>query len=638
MIRLPAWDEAVQQRSEYQLDGPDGVRGAVDRFHYLYYHRADRTWAATRWLGVPVAKCPLDLWIYQELLAELRPDVIVETGTYRGGSALYFASLCDLLDHGRIYTVDVEADPDWPQHPRIEYLTGSSTSPAVLADLRARIAPHESVLVVLDSDHARDHVLAELEAYRDVVTPGSYLIVEDTNVNGHPVFPGHGPGPWEAVEEFLGRAPEFVADRERERLFLTFNPRGFLRRRDAAPSSEERAAAAAQEAGATAQPEEALPYDFHVDLTVDNTYVRCLQLVGAGQRVLELGCATGYVSRLLADQGCRVTAVDSNARAAAMAGGACERVLVADLESDDWSRELGDERFDVLLCMDVLEHLRDPARCLRRAKAHLKPGGRAIVSVPNVAHGSVRLALLEGRFEYQDLGLLDRTHLRFFTRSTVEQLFRDTGYLVTRIDRVEASILGGNVRFDPGSLPAGLLDWLELDEEARTYQLVVEAQPLAPGLHGKLHSRLAGLASENDSLRATVRDLTRPRPEGAPGDTEVIGARARVQDLLGRLAARQREASDARDHARLLLVEAGAQRARADAMEDELRRLNSFMERKEEEVTRYVASLREHLDAKDGELRILHEALAAARGCEEQLAAMRERLAAAEALDDETAG
>ena len=86
-------------------------------------------------------------------------------------------------------------------------------------------------MVVLDSDHHRDHVLAELRTYSALVTPGSYLIVEDTNINGHPVRPEFGPGPMEAVDEFLRESPDFAIDPEREKFFLTFNPRGFLRRR-----------------------------------------------------------------------------------------------------------------------------------------------------------------------------------------------------------------------------------------------------------------------------------------------------------------------------------------------------------------------------------------------------------------------
>jgi cephalosporin hydroxylase len=169
---------------------PDEIR---DEFHRLYY-RAPRTWRDTYWLGVPVLKSPLDLWIYQELLYELAPDVIVETGTRHGGSAFFFASVCDLLGRGRVVTIDVEELQGRPAHPRLVYLAGSSADPAVAA----QVEEAGTVRVILDSDHSREHVLAELELWAPRVTLGSYLVVEDTNVNGHPVFSGHGPGPWEA--------------------------------------------------------------------------------------------------------------------------------------------------------------------------------------------------------------------------------------------------------------------------------------------------------------------------------------------------------------------------------------------------------------------------------------------------------
>ena len=91
----------------------------IDLFHALFYHSDHQTRAANTWLGVPIVKCPLDLWIYQEIMCAVRPDVVVETGTYRGGSALFFASLFDLLGAGRVYTIDVAADPARPPHPRI---------------------------------------------------------------------------------------------------------------------------------------------------------------------------------------------------------------------------------------------------------------------------------------------------------------------------------------------------------------------------------------------------------------------------------------------------------------------------------------------------------------------------------------
>lgn len=203
--------------------------GVTEAFHRLYYDTA--VWKDTYWLGTPAQKCPLDLWVYQEILHEQRPDLILETGTAHGGSALYLASLCDLLGRGEIVTVDIYPIEDRPVHDRITYLTGSSTAPEAVSELERLADGRESVLVILDSDHSRDHVLDELRIYSRFVSPGGYLIVEDTNVNGHPVFAEHGPGPMEAVDEFLAETDEFEVDASREKFFMTFNPRGFLRKR-----------------------------------------------------------------------------------------------------------------------------------------------------------------------------------------------------------------------------------------------------------------------------------------------------------------------------------------------------------------------------------------------------------------------
>jgi cephalosporin hydroxylase len=137
--------------------------------------------------------------------------------------------MLDLLGAGHVLTIDVTPQPERPVHPRITYVAGSSTDPAVLETdvLPTLCAP---VLVVLDSDHARDHVRREIALYAPFVTVGSYLIVEDTNVRGHPVEPDHIPGPHEAVEEFPAREPAFERDYGRERFLMTFNPGGYLLR------------------------------------------------------------------------------------------------------------------------------------------------------------------------------------------------------------------------------------------------------------------------------------------------------------------------------------------------------------------------------------------------------------------------
>lgn len=208
----------------------------VRQFHDLYYTRWYKGGGDTiniSWFGHQALKCPLDLWLYQELLVRTRPDVVVETGTWRGGSALYLATVLDQLDHGRVITVDHVAQENRPEHPRITYVTGSSTDPAIVG------AVHETVgdaraLVVLDSDHTAAHVYDELLAYQSLVRPGDYLIVEDTNVNGHPTYPEFGPGPMEAVTKFLSENEDFAYDDRCARFLMTLNPGGYLRRKTGA--------------------------------------------------------------------------------------------------------------------------------------------------------------------------------------------------------------------------------------------------------------------------------------------------------------------------------------------------------------------------------------------------------------------
>jgi cephalosporin hydroxylase len=216
------------------LSGPQ--QRLLDGFHDLYYSlMGEGEGVATiglTWLGTPLFKCPMDLWLYQEIITNHRPDVIVETGTYRGGSAHYLATLCQLIGHGRVVTVDINPWPDAarPDHDRLTYLTGSSTDPQIVAHVRDFIGSSRKVLVILDSDHSLPHVLAELRTYQEFVPVGGLMVVEDTNVNGHPTFASHGPGPWEAVEAFLAETSDFIADRSLERFLLTMNPRGYLRR------------------------------------------------------------------------------------------------------------------------------------------------------------------------------------------------------------------------------------------------------------------------------------------------------------------------------------------------------------------------------------------------------------------------
>jgi cephalosporin hydroxylase len=197
------------------------------RAHDVFY--ASDWKPRTYWLGTLTLKNPLDLWVYQEIIFETRPDLIVETGTYRGGSAAYLASICDLLGAGEVISIDIEPRrDDYPEHPRITYLAGrSSTDPAVVEGVRAR-AEGRRMLVILDSDHSQKHVEAELAAYAPFVPVGCYLIVEDSNIGQ--IREDLMPGPLEAIETFLAQTDEFEIDREREKFLITFNPSGYLRR------------------------------------------------------------------------------------------------------------------------------------------------------------------------------------------------------------------------------------------------------------------------------------------------------------------------------------------------------------------------------------------------------------------------
>lgn len=169
----------------------------------------------------------------------VQPDFVVETGTYRGGSALYWAHTLNGmgLTGSRVLTVDVQdltataaAHPLWKKY--VTFLRGSSTAPEITGGI-AKTVRGRKVVVALDSDHAMRHVADELKAYAPLVSPGSCLVVEDTHLDGVPTQPGGEPGPMAAVERFLaqGGSRDFERDAIREALILTFNPGGWLRRK-----------------------------------------------------------------------------------------------------------------------------------------------------------------------------------------------------------------------------------------------------------------------------------------------------------------------------------------------------------------------------------------------------------------------
>jgi cephalosporin hydroxylase len=186
------------------------------------------------WLGQPIWQSVLDLWTIQETIAEIQPELLIETGTNRGGSSLFFAHLMDLMGHGKIITIDVEKLHSL-SHPRITYLLGSSTAPEIVSRVRQRVsAATGPVLGILDSDHSRQHVAAELEAYTPFVTEGSYCLVQDGVIDVLPMMTGARPGPLPSIDDFAARHTEFEIDHARsERFLISHHPRGWLRRKAA---------------------------------------------------------------------------------------------------------------------------------------------------------------------------------------------------------------------------------------------------------------------------------------------------------------------------------------------------------------------------------------------------------------------
>lgn len=191
---------------------------------YLKWFHESNVWKRMAYRGVRTLKLPSDMWNYQEILFERDIHWIIETGTRHGGSAIFFADfLRNAGRNGRVITIDYQPDLD-PRvltDDRIDFITGDSAAPEVVADALARLpADRRGLFLILDSDHAAAHVRRELDIWAPQLRSGDYLIVEDTIVNGHPVRPDHGPGPMEAIRAFIADNPGMlIADVGREAKF-----------------------------------------------------------------------------------------------------------------------------------------------------------------------------------------------------------------------------------------------------------------------------------------------------------------------------------------------------------------------------------------------------------------------------------
>jgi 2-polyprenyl-3-methyl-5-hydroxy-6-metoxy-1,4-benzoquinol methylase len=218
-------------------------------------------------------------------------------------------------------------------------------------------------------------------------------------------------------------------------------------------------------------------YDVAVEVAraPDTSHAYMIELVGSNKRVLDVGCATGYLAEALGGNGNVVSGVEYDRAAAEKARPHLDRLVIGDLEALDLVKEFGEATFDAVVFGDVLEHLRDPLPVLRQARPLLKAGGSVVISVPNIAHGDIRLSLLNGRFDYTNTGLLDETHLHFFTRESLGRFLKDAGFLLVDIRRTTAKLFTTEAGLQEADYPPDLVEQVRSSPESQTYQFVVRA-------------------------------------------------------------------------------------------------------------------------------------------------------------------
>jgi len=241
-------------------------------------------------------------------------------------------------------------------------------------------------------------------------------------------------------------------------------------------------------------------YAQDIDLAdMNNSHTLAILSVAPGSHVLDVGAADGSVARALVQRGCTVCAIELDPASAREADEHCEQVVIADVEELDVRGAFSGPDFDAVLLLDVLEHLRDPLAVLRKVTGVIGEAGRVIVSIPNVAHAAVTLALLGGRFRYTELGLLDRTHLRFFDKPAVDQLLADADLVVQEELRVTRGPTETEIPIDPNAFAPEVMAQATRDPESATYQFVIVATA------GR--DRAATPVSLTDALKRRVDEL-----------------------------------------------------------------------------------------------------------------------------------
>ena len=206
-----------------------------------------------------------------------------------------------------------------------------------------------------------------------------------------------------------------------------------------------------------------------------------MQLTGQGKNVLELGAASGHVTTELTKRGNRVTAVEIDISNRDLLSKVAEKVIITDLDRLDLVKKLQGEKFDVIIAGDVLEHTTKSELILLQLQELLEEDGYVVASIPNIAHGDVRLTMLEGNFPYAESGLLDKTHLQFFTRSSVKELFNNNGFDIAEIYHTIVALGQTELQVNLSSFDAGIVDYVRNAKDSNVYQFIIKAFP-KPGV------------------------------------------------------------------------------------------------------------------------------------------------------------
>jgi cephalosporin hydroxylase len=215
------------------MDGPPiQATPIADELVWEFTEAVWRTipWTSTTWLGERVESAPTDLVSYQEAICSVRPDWVIETSRGDRGRTLFLASICEMVGHGQVVSVGIGDDSDRPLHPRLTYVDGRASDPGTVGRVLDLVGADLRSVVILGSRADVPTTVAEFRAYAPLVPVGSFVVVADTIVNGHPVWTGFGPGPNEGVKRILATDGRFISDSAMEKYSFSFNPIGYLRR------------------------------------------------------------------------------------------------------------------------------------------------------------------------------------------------------------------------------------------------------------------------------------------------------------------------------------------------------------------------------------------------------------------------